>query len=72
MGEQSTIEQIAYQVPQEQKIAALCTLLHSTAGESSLIFGRTKYGVEKLGKQLSRLGFTGVPRLKAPDFQVWG
>src|SRR5258708_26915718 len=58
MGEQSTIEQIAYQVPQEQKIAALCTLLHSTAGESSLIFGRTKYGVEKLGKQLSRLGFT--------------
>jgi superfamily II DNA/RNA helicase len=57
-GEQSTIEQIAYQVPQEQKIAALCTLLHSTAGESSLIFGRTKYGVEKLGKQLSKLGFT--------------
>ena len=58
IGEQSTIEQIAYQVPQEQKIAALCTLLHSTAGESSLIFGRTKYGVEKLGKQLSKLGFT--------------
>src|SRR5260370_37220376 len=57
-GTQSTIEQIAYQVPQEQKMAALCTLLHSTAGESSLIFGKTKYGVEKLGKQLSRLGFT--------------
>src|SRR5213595_35672 len=48
-GAQSTIEQIAYQVPQEQKIAALCTLLHSTEGECSLIFGRTKYGVEKLG-----------------------
>jgi len=57
-GEQSTIEQIAYQVPQEQKMAALCTLLHSTEGESSLIFGKTKYGVEKLGKQLSKLGFT--------------
>jgi ATP-dependent RNA helicase DeaD len=57
-GTQSTIEQIAYQVPQEQKMAALCTLLHSTEGESSLIFGKTKYGVEKLGKQLSRLGFT--------------
>jgi len=55
---QSTIEQIAYQVPQEQKMAALCTLLHATEGESSLIFGKTKYGVEKLGKQLSRLGFT--------------
>ncbi|HVB76117.1 MAG TPA: DEAD/DEAH box helicase [Ktedonobacteraceae bacterium] len=57
MGEQSTIEQIAYQVPQEQKIAALCTLLNSAGGESSLIFGRTKHGVEKLGKQLNGLGF---------------
>jgi ATP-dependent RNA helicase DeaD len=57
-GAQSTIEQIAYQVPQEQKMATLCTLLHATQGESSLIFGKTKYGVEKLGKQLSGLGFT--------------
>jgi len=57
-GTQSTIEQIAYQVPQEQKMAALCTLLHAAEGESSLIFGKTKYGVEKLGKQLSKLGFT--------------
>jgi len=57
-GAQSTIEQIAYQIPQEQKMAALCTLLHSTEGESSLIFGKTKFGVEKLGKQLNRLGFT--------------
>ena len=55
---QSAIEQIAYQVPQEKKMAALCTLLHTTQGESSLIFGRTKHGVEKLGKQLSKLGFT--------------
>lgn len=57
-GTQSSIEQIAYQIPQTQKMAALCTLLHSTEGESTLIFGRTKYGVEKLGKQLSKLGFT--------------
>ncbi|GAC1350778.1 MAG: DEAD/DEAH box helicase [Ktedonobacteraceae bacterium] len=57
-GTQSTIEQIAYRVPQDQKMAALCTLLHSTKGESSLIFGKTKYGVEKLGKQLVKLGFT--------------
>jgi ATP-dependent RNA helicase DeaD len=54
----NTIEQVAYQVPQEQKIAALCTLLHSSEGESSLVFGKTKYGVEKLGKQLTKLGFT--------------
>ncbi len=58
MGGQSTIEQIAYQVPQDKKIATLCTLLHATEGESSLVFGRTKYGVEKLGKQLGKLGFT--------------
>ncbi len=57
-GGLSTIEQIAYQVPQDQKIAALCTLLNSSEGESSLVFGKTKYGVEKLGNQLSRLGFT--------------
>jgi ATP-dependent RNA helicase DeaD len=57
-GTESTIEQIAYQVPHDKKMAALCTLLNSTVGESSLIFGKTKFGVEKLGKQLSRLGFT--------------
>ncbi|HEY6541532.1 MAG TPA: DEAD/DEAH box helicase [Ktedonobacteraceae bacterium] len=57
-GSQSSIEQIAYQVPQEKKIAALSTLLRSSEGESSLIFGRTKYGVEKLGKHLTNLGFT--------------
>jgi ATP-dependent RNA helicase DeaD len=58
MGGESTIEQIAYQVPHSQKMAALCTLLNSTQGESSLIFGKTKFGVEKLGEQLSKLGFT--------------
>jgi len=57
-GGESTIEQIAYQVPQGQKIEALCALLRSTQGGSSLVFGRTKYGVERLGKQLSELGFT--------------
>jgi len=56
-GAESTIEQIAYQVPHDQKMAALCTLLLSSEGESSLIFGKTKYGVEKLGKQLSKLGY---------------
>ncbi len=57
-GAQSTIEQITYQVPQTQKMVALCSLLRSAEGESSLIFGRTKFGVERLGKQLSKLGFT--------------
>jgi ATP-dependent RNA helicase DeaD len=57
-GGESTIEQIAYQVLPDQKIAALCTLLHEADGESSIIFGKTKYGVEKLGKQLSAFGFT--------------
>ncbi len=56
-GTESTIEQIAYQVPRDQKMAALCTLLHSAEGGSSLIFGKTKFGVEKLGLHLSNLGF---------------
>ncbi len=56
--EPSTIEQIAYQVPHDQKMAALCTLLNANEGTSSLIFGKTKFGVERLGKQLSKLGFT--------------
>jgi ATP-dependent RNA helicase DeaD len=58
MGGESTIEQIAYQIPHDKKMAALCTLLNSAEGESTLIFGRTKFGVERLGKQLSNLGFT--------------
>jgi ATP-dependent RNA helicase DeaD len=57
-GRLINIEQIAYKVPSDQKIAALCTLLRSSEGESSLIFGKTKFGVEKLGNQLNRLGFT--------------
>jgi ATP-dependent RNA helicase DeaD len=57
-GEPGTIEQIAYQVPQGQKIEALCALLRGAQGERSLVFGRTKYGVERLGEQLSSLGFT--------------
>lgn len=56
-GAQSTIEQVAYQVPRGKKVEALCTLLASTQGEISLIFGRTKMGVERLGEQLSNLGF---------------
>jgi ATP-dependent RNA helicase DeaD len=55
---QSTIEQTAYQVPRDQKMAALCTLLRSANGESTLIFGKTKFGVEKLGNQLVKLGYT--------------
>jgi ATP-dependent RNA helicase DeaD len=57
IGGQSTIEQIAYQVPRNQKIAALCALLQSSEGGSSLIFGKTKFGVERLGNQLNKLGF---------------
>ncbi len=56
-GAPDTIEQITYQIPGDKKMAALSTLLRSTQGESTLIFGRTKFGVEKLGKQLGKLGF---------------
>ncbi|GCE14972.1 DEAD/DEAH box helicase [Tengunoibacter tsumagoiensis] len=57
-GAESTIEQITYQVPRGKKMVALCNLLNSAEGESTLIFGKTKLGVEKLGEELSELGFT--------------
>jgi ATP-dependent RNA helicase DeaD len=57
-GTLSTIEQIAYQIPSSKKMEALCTLLHAVNGESTLIFGKTKHGVEKLGEELNKLGYT--------------
>src|SRR5207245_11091406 len=52
------ISLIAYQAPLDGRLAALSALLPSAAGESSLIVGRSKYGVKKLGEQRSKLGFT--------------
>jgi ATP-dependent RNA helicase DeaD len=51
------IEQIVYDVSEDGKLGALCTLLDHRGDKPILVFGRTKHGVEKLGRQLGRLGY---------------
>ncbi|OGZ06411.1 MAG: hypothetical protein A2845_01225 [Candidatus Lloydbacteria bacterium RIFCSPHIGHO2_01_FULL_49_22] len=40
-----------------QKFDLLCDLLHKSEFNKVLVFGRTKHGVEKLGKDLAQAGF---------------
>lgn len=51
------IEQVVYEVDAATKLSALCTLLDHRGDGPILVFGRTKYGVEKLARQLSRMGY---------------
>jgi ATP-dependent RNA helicase DeaD len=53
----SSISELIYQVPQEDKQAALETLLDRRGNGSVVVFGRTKHGVQKLGKRLAAKGF---------------
>ena len=51
------IEHVVYEVPTDAKLGALCTLLDNRGDGPVLVFGRTKYGVEKLASDLSRRGY---------------
>ncbi|HEY7974561.1 MAG TPA: DEAD/DEAH box helicase, partial [Ktedonobacterales bacterium] len=55
----STVTQIAYTVPREQRLNALMTLLdrRRDASGTTLVFGRTKHGVDKLARQLVARGY---------------
>ncbi len=54
-----TVTQIAYTVPREHRLAALMTLLdrRRAASGTTLVFGRTKHGVDKLARQLVARGY---------------
>lgn len=54
-----TITQIAYTVPREHRLGALMTLLdrRRDASGTTLVFGRTKHGVDKLARQLIARGY---------------
>ena len=54
-----TITQIAYTVPREHRLGALMTLLdrRRDASGTTLVFGRTKHGVDKLARQLVARGY---------------
>ncbi|HEX8994534.1 MAG TPA: DEAD/DEAH box helicase [Ktedonobacterales bacterium] len=54
-----TVTQIAYTVPREHRLNALMTLLdrRRDASGTTLVFGRTKHGVDKLARQLNARGY---------------
>jgi ATP-dependent RNA helicase DeaD len=52
------IDHVVYEIWREEKFAVLCRLLDQPTQGSTLVFGRTKHGVRKLGVRLERLGYT--------------
>lgn len=52
------IDHVVYEIWREDKFAVLCRLLEQPSEGTTLVFGRTKHGVRKLGVRLERLGFT--------------
>lgn len=55
--EQPDIEHVAYDVPEGLKGSVLRRLLDQRGEGAAVVFGRTKHGVRKLGKQLAALGY---------------
>jgi ATP-dependent RNA helicase DeaD len=53
----SAIDHVVYEVWREDKFAVLCKLLDEPTEGTTLVFGRTKHGVRKLGERLARLGY---------------
>ena len=51
------IQQVVYEVESDAKLPALCTLLDHRGDGPVLVFGRTRLGVERLARQLSRMGY---------------
>lgn len=51
------IEHTVYDVPAGAKLDVLKSLLDARGDGSTIVFGRTKHGVKKLGKQLELLGY---------------
>ncbi len=52
------IDHVVYELWREDKFAVLCRLLDQPTKGATLVFGRTKHGVRKLGVRLERLGYT--------------
>ncbi len=51
------IEHVVYDVPEGSKLDILKRLLDTRGDGATIVFGRTKHGVKKLGKQLEGLGY---------------
>ena len=48
---------VVYDVPEGTKLDILKRLLDTRGDGATIVFGRTKHGVKKLGKQLEGLGY---------------
>lgn len=55
--DQPKIEHVVYEVPEGIKLDVLKQLLDARGEGSTIVFGRTKHGVKKLGRQLEGLGY---------------
>lgn len=51
------IDHVVYEVWSNDKLSLLCRLLDEPASGTTLVFGRTKHGVDNLGAKLQRLGY---------------
>ncbi|MEX2247314.1 MAG: DEAD/DEAH box helicase [Dehalococcoidia bacterium] len=51
------IDHVVYEVGREDKLTVLKKLLDEEREGTTLVFGRTKYGVRNLGAKLARLGY---------------
>ncbi|MFN8537907.1 MAG: DEAD/DEAH box helicase [Thermomicrobiales bacterium] len=51
------IEHIVYEVPTDDKIEVLKKLLDARGDGATIVFGRTKHGVKRLGERLAKLGY---------------
>jgi len=59
-GKQMTVPQVhqsSYEVPRARKIDALTRILDAETPQSTMIFGRTKVGVDELGEALMARGY---------------
>lgn len=56
-GSEPDIEHLVMEVYREDKFQALIRLLHEPAEGATLVFGRTKRGVNNLGRRLKAAGF---------------
>ena len=57
LGANESIEHTVIEVPQNRKLEALRELLSERGQGSVLVFARTKVGVERLGRQITSMGF---------------
>ncbi|MEX1254585.1 MAG: DEAD/DEAH box helicase [Dehalococcoidia bacterium] len=51
------IDHVVIEIWSEDKVDVLCRLLNEPTSGGTLVFGRTKHGVRKLGLRLQRLGY---------------